>query len=98
MEIRAHEDASKWNKSDDTSNRLSKNRGIQLETGLMRRGVPSKQLLSLGRGVTELTNGCEPGEPCAFYCHEENERIEFRIYGLLLQVPGQIDATDFRKD
>jgi outer membrane protein OmpA-like peptidoglycan-associated protein len=98
MEIRAHEDASKWDKSDDTSNRLSKNRGIQLETDLLRRGVSSKQLLSLGKGVSELTNDCNPGEPCAYYSHEENERIEFRIYGLLQQVPGQIDATEFSKD
>jgi outer membrane protein OmpA-like peptidoglycan-associated protein/tetratricopeptide (TPR) repeat protein len=98
MEIRAHEDASKWDKSDETSNRLSKNRGIQLETGLLRRGVSSKQLLSLGKGVSELTNDCNPGEPCAYYSHEENERIEFRIYGLLQQVPGQIDATEFSKD
>lgn len=98
MEIRAHENAKKWDKSDDASNRLSRNRGIQLETGLLRRGVSSKQLLSLGKGVTELMNDCAPGEPCAYYCHEENERIEFRIYGLLQQVPGQIDASEFSKD
>ncbi len=98
MEIRTHEDASELDKSDEPSNRLSKNRGIQLETALLRRGVSSKQLLSLGKGISEISNDCEPGEPCAFYCHEENERTEFRIYGLLLQVPGQIDAADFSKD
>ena len=98
MEIRTHEDASGWNESDDPTNRLSKNRGIQMETALMRLGVSSKQLLSLGKGITELVNDCAPGEPCADYCHEENERTEFRIYGLLQQLPGQIDAADFSKD
>ena len=98
MEIRTHEDASSWNEADEPTNRLSKNRGIQMETALMRLGVSSKQLLSLGKGITELVNDCAPGEPCADYCHEENERTEFRIYGLLQQVPGQIDAADFSKD
>jgi outer membrane protein OmpA-like peptidoglycan-associated protein len=98
MEIRTHEDAAAWNLNDEPSNRLSKNRGIECETSLLRMGVSSKQLLSIGKGVSELTNDCEPGAPCAYYCHEENERTEFRIYGLLLQVPGQIDPTQFSKN
>lgn len=98
MEIRTHEDASDWDLNDEPSNRLSKNRGIECETALLRMGVSSKQLLSIGKGASELTNDCEPGAPCAYYCHEENERTEFRIYGLLLQVPGQIDPAEFSKN
>lgn len=98
MEIRGHESASKLNSSDEPSNRLSRNRGIQIETALLRIGVPSRQLLSIGKGVSELINDCEPGAPCAYYSHEENERTEFRIYGLLQQVPGQIDPEQFRKN
>lgn len=97
LEIRGHEDASTWNYDSNPTTRLSKNRAIEVETFLLRQGVSSKQMLSIGKGVQELRNNCEPGEPCAFYRHEENDRVEFRIYGLLQQVPGQIDPVPFTK-
>ena len=64
---------------------------------LLKAGVSSKQLISVGKGIDELRNECSPGEPCAFYHHEDNARTEFRIYGLLQQTPGQIDPVPFMK-
>ena len=97
MEIRGHENASAWDVFDQPNNRISKSRAIEVESFLLRAGVSSKQLLSIGKGVDELRNNCLPGEPCAFYNHEVNDRTEFRIYGLLQQTPGQIDPVPFTK-
>lgn len=97
LEIRTHEDASGWDFGDQPTNRLSRNRAIEIESFLMRAGVSSKQLISIGKGVKELRNNCKPGEPCAAYNHEVNDRTEFRIYGLLQQTPGQIDPVPFTK-
>lgn len=97
LEIRGHEDASTWDYASNPTVRLSKNRAIEVESFLLRQGVSSKQMISIGKGIQELRNDCAPGEPCAFYQHEENDRVEFRIYGLLQQVPGQIDPVPFTK-
>lgn len=97
LEIRTHEDASAWDLFDQPTNRTSKLRSIEIESYLLKAGVSSKQLISVGKGIDELRNGCLPGEPCAFYNHEDNDRTEFRIYGLLQQTPGQIDPVPFMK-
>jgi len=97
LEIRTHEDASAWDLFDQPTNRTSKLRSIEIESFLLKAGVSSKQLISVGKGIDELRNGCLPGEPCAFYNHEDNDRTEFRIYGLLQQTPGQIDPVPFMK-
>ena len=97
LEIRTHEDASAWDLFDQPTNRVSKLRAIEVESFLLKAGVSSKQLISVGKGIDELRNGCLPGEPCAFYHHEDNARTEFRIYGLLQQTPGQIDPVPFMK-
>ena len=97
LEIRTHEDASAWDLFDQPTNRTSKLRSIEIESFLLKAGVSSKQLISVGKGIDELRNGCLPGEACAFYNHEDNDRTEFRIYGLLQQTPGQIDPVPFMK-
>ena len=97
LEIRTHEDASAWDLFDQPTNRVSKLRAIEVESFLLKAGVSTKQLISVGKGIDELRNGCLPGEPCAFYHHEDNARTEFRIYGLLQQTPGQIDPVPFMK-
>ncbi|MGB1123159.1 MAG: hypothetical protein ACPG08_06510 [Flavobacteriales bacterium] len=97
LEIRTHEDASAWDLFDQPTNRTSKMRSIEIESFLLKAGVSPKQLISVGKGIDELRNGCLPGEPCAFYNHEDNDRTEFRIYGLLQQTPGQIDPVPFTK-
>ena len=97
LEIRTHEDASAWGLYDVPNNRKSKVRSIELESFILRAGVSPKQLISVGKGIDELLNDCRPGEPCAAYRHAENDRTEFRIYGLLQQTPGQIDPVPFTK-
>jgi hypothetical protein len=97
LEIRTHEDASAWDLFDQPTNRVSKLRAIEVESFLLKAGVSSKQLISVGKGIDELRNECSPGEPCAFYHHKDNARTEFRIYGILQQTPGQIDPVPFMK-
>lgn len=97
LEIRTHENAAAWGLYDQPNNRVSKVRAIELESYLMRAGVSSKQLISVGKGIEELRNDCLPGEPCADYKHADNDRTEFRIYGLIMQTPGQIDPVPFTK-
>ena len=97
LEIRTHEDASAWDLYDQPTNRKSKLRAIEIEAFLLKSGVSSKQLISVGKGIDELRNDCRPGEPCASYNHEDNNRTEFRIYGLLQQNPGEIDLMPFMK-
>lgn len=97
LEIRTHENASTWDLFDQPTNRKSKLRSIEIESFLLKAGVSSKQLISVGKGIDELRNGCLPGTPCALYNHEDNDRTEFRIYGLLQQTPGQIDPVPFMK-
>ncbi len=97
LEVRTHEDASSWDLFDQPNNRVSKNRAIEIESFLLKVGVSSKQLICVGKGIDELRNKCLPGQPCASYNHAENDRTEFRIYGLLQQTPGQIDPEPFTK-
>jgi len=97
LEIRSHEDASSWDFDDQPNQRISKNRSIEIESFLLKAGVSPKQMISVGKGIDELRNDCLPGEPCASYNHELNNRTEFRIYGLLQQTPGQINPVQFQK-
>ena len=64
---------------DQPTNRVSKLQAIEVESFLLKAGVSSKQLIGVGK-IDELRNGCLPGEPCAFYHHEDNARTEFRIW------------------
>jgi hypothetical protein len=98
LEIRAHEDAASYQDAvNNKTIRVTKSRAIELESYLIKRGVSSKQLISVGKGTSELRNNCEPGMPCSYISHAENRRTEFRIYGLLQRMPGQIDPIPFTR-
>jgi hypothetical protein len=98
LEIRTHEDAASYQDPfDNKTGRVTKSRAIELESYLLKRGVSSKQLIAIGKGTKELRNTCEPGMPCSSICHSENRRTEFRIYGLLQRMPGQIDPIPFTR-
>jgi hypothetical protein len=98
LEIRTHEDAASYQDDlDNKTGRVTKSRAIELESYLLKRGVSSKQLIAIGKGTNELRNTCEPGTPCSTICHAENRRTEFRIYGLLQRMPGQIDPIPFTR-
>ena len=64
----------------------------------MKHGVSSKQLIAVGLGSKNLRNDCEPGSPCSIVSHQENRRTEYRIYGLIQRIPGQIDPIPFTKN
>tara|TARA_B110000503_G_scaffold60951_1_gene96784 strand:+ start:6274 stop:8304 length:2031 start_codon:yes stop_codon:yes gene_type:complete len=98
LEIRTHEDAASFlDAADNKTMRVTKTRAIELESYLLKRGVSTKQLISVGKGADQLLNGCEPGEPCSWTSHAENRRTEFRVYGLLQRMPGQIDPIPFTR-
>ena len=99
LEIRTYEDASSYQVSaDDKTVKTSKSRAIEIESFLMRHGVSSKQLIAVGLGSKNLRNDCEPGSPCSIVSHQENRRTEYRIYGLIQRIPGQIDPIPFTKN
>lgn len=98
LEIRTHEDASSYKDAlENKTSRITKSRAIELESYLLKNGVSSKQMIAIGKGTKELRNNCEAGAPCSYTSHAENRRTEFRIYGLLQRMPGQIDPTPFTR-
>lgn len=89
LEIRTHDNAIGLKAYAELTTRPSKLAAIDVESFLLKQGVSSKQMVALGAGVRELKNKCVPGAPCSTISHRENDRVEFRIYGLLQASPGQ---------
>lgn len=98
VEIRTHEDAASYKDPvDNKTTRITRSRAIEFESYLLKHGVSPKQMIAVGKGTSELLNTCEPGTPCSYVSHAENRRTEFRIYGLLQRMPGQIDPGPFTR-
>jgi len=79
-ELSAHTD-SRGNAS--YNERLSRRRAESVVTYLVQQGIPPTRLIPLGKGETEVRNGCIDGVPCSESQHKANRRIEMNMIQLV---------------
>lgn len=67
-----------------TNKEIALQRAQNLAQYLINRGIPSKQLVAIGYGETEIINHCTDNVPCSDIEHAVNNRTEFIVKKYLL--------------
>ncbi len=76
MELTAHTDA---RGTEDYNMALSDKRANSAMQYLVDKGVSTDRLIAIGKGETELLNGCKDGVKCTATQHQLNRRTDFKI-------------------
>ena len=77
MEIITHTDS----RGDDASNlELSKKRSSSVKAYLVGKGIAATRMKPIGKGESELKNGCKNKVNCTDEEHAENVRTELKFF------------------
>lgn len=68
--------------SDQFNLQLSQKRAESAKNYLIERGISPERITAVGRGESELVNGCSDGVECSEMQHAENRRTEFEVKNL----------------